>query len=201
MDIMLALRAATENVPGSGRFGPVEEGTPIIKRVGIVAMSAGILLFGVRAAQAQSLGITAATVSDFTPVSLSGSVATTTASMSDFAVTDSRGTGEGWNVVAQATLFAEWNGTAYVPGGKALPAGSLSMPPPTVSPIDAGTPSITPGPYAIDGSSVKIATAAPGTGEGTYTFSPSGPLTLTVVAGAYARTYRSEVTFSVTSGP
>ncbi len=198
---MLALRAATENVPGSGRFGLEEKGAPIIRRVGIVAMSAGILLFAAPAAQAQSLGIMAATVSDFTPVSLSGSVATSTASMSDFAVTDSRGTGEGWNVVAQGTLFAEWNGTAYVPGGKALPAGSLSMPAPTVSPVDAGAPSIIAGPYAIDGSSVKIATAAPGTGEGTYTFTSSGPLTLTVVAAAYARTYRSEITFSVASGP
>lgn len=155
------------------------------------------------AAHAQSLSITAVTVSDFSAVSLSGSVATSTATMSDFSVTDSRGTGEGWNVVVQGTSFAEWNGTAYVAGGKTLPVGSLSMFAPTVSSSEAtpSPPTMTAGPYLIDGYAVKIASAAVGGGQGTYTFTQTGPLTLTVVAAAYARVYRSEITVSVATGP
>lgn len=163
----------------------------------------GLLLLVAAPAGAQSLGITAVTVSDFSATSLTGSVSTTTATMSDFSVTDSRGTGEGWNVVVQGTRFAEWNGTSYVAGGKTLPAGSLSMPAPTVSTTEAtpAPPTVAAGPYLIDGYSVKIASAAVGDGQGTYTFTQSGPLTLTVVAAAYAATYRSEITVSVASGP
>lgn len=154
-------------------------------------------------ARAQSLTITAVTVSDFSPVSLTGAVATTTATMSDFSVTDSRGTAEGWNVVVQGTRFAEWDGGAYVAGGKTLPAGSLTMPAPVVSSTEPtpAPPTMTAGPYRIDGYAVKIGSAAAGSGEGTYTFTQTGPLTLTVVAAAHARVYRSEITVSVASGP
>lgn len=152
---------------------------------------------------AQSLGITSVTVTDFSSVSLGGSLSKTTATMSDFSVSDTRGTGEGWNVVVQGTAFAQWNGTAYVGGGKKLPAGSLSMPAPTVSSSEAtpAPPTVTPGPYLIDGHAVKIASASPGAGQGTYSFTQTGPLTLTVVAAAYEGTYRSEITVSVASGP
>lgn len=175
----------------------------MIRRLLSLLVALGLLLLLPTTAQAQSLSITGVTVADFSPVSLSGAVATTTAGMSDFSVTDSRGTGEGWNVVVQGTTFAEWNGTSYVAGGKTLPAGSLSMPAPTVSSTETTPkpPTVTPGPYSIDGYSVKIASAAVGDGAGTYTFTQSGPLTLTVVAAAYARTYRSDITVSVASGP
>lgn len=118
-------------------------------------------------------------------------------------MTDSRGTDEGWNVVIQGSVFAEWDGASFVAGGKTLPAGSLTMPAPSVSSTEAtpAPPALAAGPYQIDGYAVKIASASPGTGAGTYTFTQSGPLTLTVVAAAYARVYRSEITVSVTSGP
>lgn len=168
----------------------------------ILVLTTLCLLFVSTSAHAQSLSISAIAVSDFTPVTLSGTLTTTTATMSDFSVTDSRGTGEGWNVVVQGSLFAEWNG-GYVAGGRTLPAGSLSMPAPSVSSPEAtpSPPAMTAGPYPIDGHAVKIASAAAGSGQGTYTFTQTGPLTLTVVAAAYARTYRSEITVSVASGP
>lgn len=175
----------------------------IIRRTIVVLVaSVGVLLIST-SAHAQSLNITAITVSDFTPVTLSGTLTTTTATMSDFSVTDSRGTGEGWNVVVQGTTFAEWNGASYVAGGRTLPPGSLSMTAPSVSSTEASPspPAMTAGPYPIDGYAVKIASAAAGSGQGTYTFTQSGPLTLTVVAAAYARIYRSEITVSVASGP
>lgn len=121
--------------------------------------------------------------------------------MSDFTVTDSREVAEGWNVVVQGTAFAEWNGAGYVGGGKTLPVGSLSMLAPTVSSSETSSLTMTTGPYSIDGYAVKVASAAPPTGLGTYTFTQSGPLTLTVVAAAYAGAYRSEITLSVASGP
>ena len=175
----------------------------IIRRAITVVLATGWVLLTATSAHAQSLSITAVTVADFSAVSLSGSFATTTATMSDFTVVDSRGTGEGWNVVVQGTSFAEWNGTAYVAGGKTLPLGSLSMAAPSVSTTEAtpAPPAMTAGPYPIDGYAVKIASAAVGAGRGTYTFTQTGPLTLTVVAAAYARVYRSEITVSVASGP
>lgn len=175
----------------------------IVKRASVV-LSLGLAVLLIPAsARAQSLSITAVTVSDFSPVSLSGTIATTTATMSDFSVTDSRATGEGWNVMIQGSIFAEWDGGAYVSQGKTLPAGSLTMPAPSVSSTEAtpAPPTLAAGPYQIDGHAVKIASAATGQGAGTYTFTQTGPLTLTVVASAYARIYRSEITVSVTSGP
>lgn len=162
-----------------------------------------LLLLIPASAHAQGLTITAVTVSDFSAVSLSGSSATSTAVMSDFTVTDSRGTGEGWNVMVQGTPFAEWDGAGYVPGARMLPAGSLSMSAPTVSSTEAtpAPPTLTAGPYLIDGYAVKIASAAVDAGGGSYTFTQTGPLTLTIVAAAYAGTYRSEITVSVASGP
>lgn len=176
----------------------------IKRKVALVTASAFALVALLAApaqAQSQSLAITAVTVSDFSTVALTGSAITTTATMSDFSITDSRALAEGWNVVVQGTQFAEHNGTVYVAGGKTLPAGSLSMTAPTVSSTQSPLPTVTSGPYSIDGHAVKIASAALGTGLGTYTFTQNGPLTLTVVAGAYARAYRSDITVSVASGP
>lgn len=152
-----------------------------------------------------SLSQTALTVGDFPDVTLDGTAKTVTATMSDFSVTDSRGSGDGWNVTAQATQFLEWDaGTGdYVTGGKTLPTSSLSMPEPTVA-ADGTTsppPAITTGPYTIDaGGAVKFASAAADTGMGKYDFT-TGALTLSVPANAYAKQYRSDVTLDLVSGP
>lgn len=175
-----------------------------MSRVAVLAVSVligGLLLGGV--GHSQSLMIGAVGVSDVAPVSLDGFQKVTTAVMDNFTVTDSRDTGEGWSVSVQGTQFAQWNGTAYVPGGATLPAGSLSMPAPGVAAVgtESPPPTITPGPYLIDGASVKIASAAPGEGMGRYDFNQGGSLVLTVPSRAFAVTYRSEVTVSVSSGP
>lgn len=141
-------------------------------------------------------------VGDFVVVTLDGTVRTTTSSMDPFSVTDARGSGTGWKVTIQASRFRQWDGGAYVAGGRDLPAGSLAMPAPQVTAqgTDSAFPVVTPGPYAIDGATITVAVAGAGAGMGTYAFTPAD-LTLTVPAGAYAATYRSEIAISITSGP
>jgi hypothetical protein len=165
----------------------------------LVAALAAALAATAPAAVAQSLSPDPVTVSDFAPVILDGTAKTTTATMSDFSVTDTAGAG--WHVTVGATQFREFDGVAgqYVTGGKTLPAGSLTMPAPAVTPATASI-TVAPGPQAIDGASVQLASAAAGT-TGTYDFTQGGPLTLTLPSSAYARTYRSDVAITVASGP
>lgn len=201
------------------------------RRAVLVAASVAIVGAAVPAAMASdptnvavsggSLSITNPAAGDFSSVTLDGSAKTTYASFADFDVTDSRGTGAGWNVTVQATQFQEWDSSlnagagGYVTGGKTLPQNSLQMAALTVSKIDAtssAAPSITAGPYTVDAASaVKVASAAAdGSGMGSYRFTQgdldSGttgvqPLKLSVPANAYAKLYRSEATVSVVSGP
>ncbi len=154
-----------------------------------------------------SLSITNPAVANFSDVTLDGTAKTTTAAMENFSVTDARGSGAGWNVTVQATRFTEVDaltGTYVLVDPKRLPAGSLSMPAPTVA-ADGTTspgPSITSGPYTIDsGSAVKIASAAVGNGMGKYDFTQGGNLSLSIPATASAARYRSDVTVSAVTGP
>lgn len=132
--------------------------------------------------------MSAVTVSDFAAVSLDGGNLSTTADMSTFSVTDSAGAG--WNITVSASPFAELDGAGqYVSGGRTLPAGSLLMPAPTVSPASLLV-TVTDGPYAVDGATVKIISSAVGT-TGTFDILQSGPLTLSIPASAHAGSYRS----------
>ena len=144
------------------------------------------------------------TVANFPGVTLDGTAETVNAALDAFEVNDSRGSGAGWNVTVQATQFAEHNGVIYTLGGKTLPTGSLSMPAPAVTQdgTTSALPSVQAGaPWAVDaGSAVKIASAAVDAGMGKYDFT-STSLALTVPASAYAKTYRSDLTVSVVSGP
>jgi len=170
-----------------------------------------------------SLTITSVTASDFGGVTLDGLVKTDTAAVSDFTVTDARGTGAGWHVNAGATQFAIWDSTLnsgagdYVIGGHTLPLSALSMEHVSVAKHDvtsSAVPSITAGAYTIDsvadGSGfVSVASAAAdGTGMGSYDVSAADTsitLTVTVPASTYKtgvnETYRSDVTVDVISGP
>lgn len=122
-----------------------------------------------------------------------------------FTVSDLRGTGEGWRVIVEASRLAEVSpdtGT-YVAAGKRLSHGSLRMSQVNVTESEDVSPGprVIDGPYVIDnGDAVEIARAEEGAGFGEYHFG-SITLTLKVPASAYARTYRSEVVFSIISGP
>lgn len=167
------------------------------------------------AADATDVTVTAANltlgtiaVGNFTGVTLDGTVNTSTATMTAFDVNDSRGTGAGWNVTIGATEFKEWDGTAYVTTGKTIGASRVSMATATVAKADATSstaPTMTAGAYTLDaGSAVKIASAAAdGSGMGSYTITPGGTngVTLTVDADTYAKTYRSDVTVTLATGP
>ena len=153
---------------------------------------------------AGSLAITSPTVANFTAVTLNGAAQTTTAAMDAFSVSDLRGIGAGWNTTVQASQFAEHDGSAYVTDGKTLAQNSLSMPELTVAANGTTSPSptITAGPYSIDGAAaVKFASAGTDAGMGTYDFTQGGSLTLSIPSTAYATTYRSDVTVSVVTGP
>lgn len=174
----------------------------IARSAGLVTAALGLALALVPPAMSagtQSLSPSTVTVSDFAPVTLGGTAAATTATMSNFSVSDSAGAG--WNVTVDATQFREFDATAgqYVVGGKVLPTGSLSMPAPTITPASPLVV-LTAGPYALDGTSVKIASAVAGT-SGTWDFTQNGSLSLALPASAYARVYRSDITVAVASGP
>lgn len=165
---------------------------------------------------AASLSISNPAAGIFTGITLDGTAKTTYTTFDNITGDDARGTGAGWNVTVQGTVFAEHNGTIYVASGKTLAANSLSMAAVTITKTDStssAVPTATAGPYAIDTGStaVKISSAAAdGTGMGSYTFTQgdldavtagSQPLKLSVPASAYAKTYRSDVTVSIVSGP
>ena len=155
------------------------------------------------AVSAGALGVSAPAVNDFAVVVLDGAAQTAHTSLQPFSVTDARGSGQGWTLSLQATPFREWDGTAYVPDGKTLPPGSLTLAgvSVTAAATDSDAPTVVAGPYPLDGPAVTVAAAAAGAGMGTFTFEPTGELAVAVPAHAYARAYRSELSISVASGP
>lgn len=149
------------------------------------------------------LGVAVPTVNDFAVITLNGAAQSVEAALEPFSVTDARGNGQGWTLNLRATAFQEWDGTAYVAGGKTLPEGSLSLPGLSVvgDGTDSGAPEVMAGPHILDAGAVAAAVAGAGVGMGRFTFSPAGGLRVAVPASAYARTYRSDLSLSVTSGP
>jgi hypothetical protein len=164
---------------------------------GVVA----VLVMGLAAATpVYSQTLTSPTVATFTAVVLNGTPQTTTAAVASFTVADLTLSGAGWHVTVAATQLCEQAApaTCASPNPKKLPIGSLDHSAPTVS----GTPPLPSvfAPTGIDGSSAKLASAAAGTGGGTFIFGTS-TLTLRIPANAYAKTYFSAVTYTVASGP
>lgn len=144
-------------------------------------------------------------VPSFPNVKLNGSAQSVSVTFGAFTVSDLRGTGEGWRVIVGASQFAEYNASTgtYIEGGKRLPQGSLRMSQITLTGMENSdtTPHITDGPHIIDrDSNVEIARVDQGTGTGVYHFGAT-TLTLTIPPSAYARTYHSDVTLSIVSGP
>ncbi len=158
-----------------------------------------------------SLTLGSITTGDFGGITLNGAAQSTTATMNAFSVTDSRGTGVGWNVTVSASSFKEYAAGAYVTGGKTLGTSRFTMAQASAAKIDAtssGLPTMTSGTYTLDADAnsdgtseaVKIGSAATGDGMGSYTITP-GQLSLSVPASVYAKTYRSDVTVTLSTGP
>jgi hypothetical protein len=143
--------------------------------------------------------------SDFVEVTLDGAAQETAAALDPFSLVDARGAGAGWTLTVGATQFREWDGAGYVDGGETLPLGSLLLPPLAIDPAEpdpnTASPATAPSAYRIDGASVVVGRAEEGAGMGTYLVTPSDQLVLALPASAYAGTYRSELSITVSSGP
>lgn len=158
-----------------------------------------------------SLTLGSIATSDFGGITLNGAAQSTTATMDAFTVTDARGTGVGWNVTVSASSFKEYADGAYVASGKTLGTSRFTMATASAAKVDAtssGLPTMTSGAYTLDADAdsdgvseaVKIASAATDDGMGSYTVTP-GQLGLSVPANVYAKTYRSDVTVTLSTGP
>jgi hypothetical protein len=141
-----------------------------------------------------TLTVTEPLASDFAPRAVTGVEQTTSATLGAFTVADLRLSGAGWRVVALATPFTG--------NGRALPAGSLTMSAPSVTPVGtlSPAPTVLPGPLVLDAGGATLAQAGAGEGAGTYVFSAS-TLTLRLPGHVHAGTYSSTITISVESGP
>jgi hypothetical protein len=146
-----------------------------------------------------SLSMTEPTLDNFASVTLNGQIQTTTASMGAFTVTDSTGTGNGWNVVVKASQFTTGGETPLT-----LPNNSLDIALPTVTAQEGATDAstITKLNGKIDNATgVKVLSAAADGGMGKYDIG-ANTLTLNLLPkDVKAGTYTSTVSVTVTTGP
>ena len=133
-------------------------------------------------------------IGDFAPVTLNGTPELTSVSIDPFSVVDSTGSGAGWNV--------ELTVSDLVNGGSVIPASSMVMPAPFITPAYGSSMTGVTG-HATTGnlsSGEKIVTADVGEGDGTYLVSPA-ILTLTIPPNATVGVYSGTATIAVVSGP
>jgi hypothetical protein len=144
----------------------------------------------------------------FSPITVDNSVQVRNIGFSNpLIVEDLTGTGTGWNVTVQASQFVETSGSL----GLTLPSNTLKLQAPiSVTPAAAG-PTVSPSaPWTIDGTAVKILSAAPGDGMGTFdvAFSGASALQLSVdTSGSVVdpssnpTTFESTITWQISTGP
>ena len=181
---------------------------PVIRKRAL-ALSAIALLATAGSAQAAtdttSVAVTGApaslsapTFGDFSGVTLNGSAQTQTASVSNWSVNDSSGTGAGWEVSMSASALQTADATPVTMSG-----ATLTLAAPTVAATDASNASTAPTVLGgnLAGSTVKVADANSGTGLGSWDFTQAaGHLTLGVPANAKAGTYTSTITTTLSTG-
>lgn len=146
------------------------------------------------------------TFADFTAITLDGTEKTSTANWVIANVVDPRGTGAGWNLTLALTQFKEFEAD-YVAEGKTLATSSIkittvlvvskadetSSAVETITVVDVNT--------ALDtGSPVGLLSAAADGGMGSYIVSDM-VATLTIPANTYARTYKTDATVALVTGP
>lgn len=150
-----------------------------------------------------SLSVTPGAIATFIPVTLNGTVQTTTTTFASTDIVDSTGSGSGWNVKIDASVLT--NATAPV-GFTTLPASSLAIAATTVT-AAAGASADSPTDIVKsigtidDGTGLKVLSAIANQGMGTYTANFGG-LTLTLnPKDVYAGTYTTTITTTLTSTP
>ncbi|WP_156288613.1 WxL domain-containing protein [Oceanobacillus salinisoli] len=147
-----------------------------------------------------SLDMPTINVLNFNSVTLDGTIQNSYANIDGFTITDSRGSGAGWNVVVTASQFTSLD-------NKVLPKGSLSIAAPTVTAQEgsslASLIATTPGIIDKDDVGVKILSAPANEGMGKFDIAfPANALDLTLnPKDVYAGTYTSTIKINLTTGP
>lgn len=157
-----------------------------------------------------TLAIAELAIAPFTTVLLDGTTQTTTAVVTDTTLTDSRGSGDGWQVSLKASAFTLAPADlllAAVGAVGTLPLSSLELGTVSIAVATTGAGSTAITNIAISQgkidttAGINILSAPLNEGMGTYTVSMT-PMTLTLLpASAYAGTYTSTVTETLTTGP
>jgi plastocyanin len=156
------------------------------------------------AARAGSIEVTATPVGslslttsafDFGSLSLTGIDQTVDAVAPVWQASDARGSGAGWNVTISSTDFSSVDGVIPVPNFK------IRLRPEKIVPVSGNGPPtsqvLTFQP--LSGSPLKILSAAPGDGMGSYEFIPD--FRLTAPAETSEGSYQAILTVSISSGP
>jgi hypothetical protein len=133
-------------------------------------------------------------IGDFSPITLNGTQQLTSLTIAPFSITDSTGSGAGWNI--------ELTVPDLVNGGSTILASTISMDAPVVTAGGGASMTGVAGHAPAGGLAAgeKIVIAEVGAGAGTYLVSPA-IMKLTVPANARAGTYVSAATIAVLSGP
>jgi hypothetical protein len=155
------------------------------------------LAFAPTAAFAGTLGFgggTAPVISSFSPVTLNGVPVFTSLTVAPFSVVDDTASGAGWHVTLTISDLTN--------GGSIIPASTLTMAQPDVTPSGGADPTNVAGHDSSGNFATgeSIVTAQAGFGDGTYLVSPQ-PVVLIVPVSAVTGTYTCSATISVDSGP
>lgn len=137
-------------------------------------------------------------IGDFSQITLTGDVQTTTATMEGFKITDGRGTGEGWNIMITATPFID---TATQ---RVIPENSVEITAPEITARGGASNinTITASSGTIDNPvGLKLLSAAPNGGMGKYDAGESQMKITLLPKTTFAGTYTSTLTFNIISGP
>ena len=171
-----------------------------------VTLNAGALQF-----------VTKASASDFAAFQLTGATSYLNTAISNWAVSDSTGTGKGWDVNFTASQFTNTtNNTVKLPTSSLkYTVPSLVTPADPLNVLQAPTLVVAPSGLTLDaagGATVASAAAGKGAGQWNYTqantgltlqppTAGTGDLQLTVPAGALAGTYQSTITETLSPKP
>ncbi len=189
---------ATENVQANVPIGALSLGIHVVEVRGIDAagnVGAWVALAGgLSVTAAATLSLSAQPVS-FGNVNIVGADQSIMASPSPWRASDGRASGVGWHATLQSTAFVATGGT--------IPVGQLKVQvrQSSITTVSGNAPpvSLVTSYQPLSGSPLKLIAASPGSGMGTYDFTPEFQLTLP--ASVYAGAYAASLTASINSGP